>query len=59
MFAYGMWYGLVYRRAGLIGTAIFGAARVCVLALAAIIATSVHGWAGLGHFFATIRGLAV
>jgi hypothetical protein len=39
MFAYGMWYGLVYRRAGLIGTAIFGAAQVCVLALAAIIAT--------------------
>ena len=59
MFAYGMWYGLVYRRAGLVGTAIFGAAQVCVLALAAIIATWVHGWAGLGHFFATITATGV
>lgn len=59
MFAYGMWYGLVYRRAGLIGTAIFGAAQICVLALAAIIATWVHGWTGLGHFFATISATGV
>lgn len=59
MFAYGMWYGLVYRRAGLIGTAVFGAAQVSVLALAAIIATWVHGWAGLGHFFATITATGV
>jgi hypothetical protein len=59
MFAYGMWYGLVYRRAGLIGTAIFGGAQICVLALAAIIATWVHGWAGLGHFFATITATGV
>jgi hypothetical protein len=59
MFAYGMWYGLVYRRAGLVGTAIFGAAQVSVLALAAIIATWVHGWGGLGHFFATITGTGV
>jgi hypothetical protein len=59
MFAYGMWYGLVHRRAGLIGTAVFGAAQVGVLALAAIIATWVHGWAGLGHFFATITATGV
>jgi hypothetical protein len=42
-----------------VSTAIFGAAQVCVLALAAIIATWVHGWAGLGHFFATITATGV
>jgi hypothetical protein len=59
MFAYGMWYGLVFRRAGLVGTAVFGAAQICVLALAAIIATWVHGWTGLGHFFAAISATGV
>ncbi|MEU8547095.1 hypothetical protein AB0C81_08830 [Streptomyces roseoverticillatus] len=53
LFVYGMWYGLIYRRAGLPGTALFGATQLGVLALAAIIATWVHGWTGIGHFFAT------
>jgi len=35
LFAYGMWYGLVYRRGGPVGTVVFGAAQLCVLALAA------------------------
>ncbi|HEX5300780.1 MAG TPA: hypothetical protein VFW50_27690 [Streptosporangiaceae bacterium] len=59
MFAYGMWYGLVYRRLGMTGTLIFGAAQLSVLALAAIVATWVHGWAGLGHFFTTISAAGV
>ena len=59
MFAYGMWYGLVYRRLGMTGTVIFGAAQLSVLALAAVVATWVHGWAGLGHFFTTISAAGV
>ena len=59
MFAYGLWYGLVYRRLGMTGTVIFGAAQLSVLALAAVVATWVHGWAGLGHFFTTISAAGV
>lgn len=59
VFAYGMWYGLVYRRGGPVGTVIFGAAQLCVLALAAVITTWVHGWAGIGHFFTTITATGV
>jgi hypothetical protein len=59
MFAYGMWYGLVHRRLGMTGTVIFGAAQLSVLTLAAVVATWVHGWAGLGHFFTTISAAGV
>ncbi|MER7789278.1 hypothetical protein [Streptomyces sp. NPDC097640] len=59
LFVYGMWYGLIYRRAGLPGTAIFGAAQLGALALAAIIATWVHGWTDIGHFFTTITAPGV
>ena len=53
LFAYGMWYGLIYRRARLAGTAAFGVAQVLVLALLAAITTWVHGWSQLGHFLST------
>jgi hypothetical protein len=54
LFVYGMWFGLVYRRAGLIGTAAFGAAQLGVLALAAVAATLAHGWNGIGRFLAAL-----
>ena len=41
------------------GTVIFGAAQLSVLALAVVVATWVHGWAGLGHFFTTISAAGV
>ncbi|MEV5746702.1 hypothetical protein AB0L00_02695 [Actinoallomurus sp. NPDC052308] len=59
LFVYGMWYGLVHRRAGLPGTMIFGAAQLGVLALAAIIATWAHGWADIGRFLTTITATGV
>jgi hypothetical protein len=59
MFAYGMWYGLIHRRGGTAGTVTFGAAQLAVLTLAAVIVTWVHGWPGLGHFFATITATGV
>jgi hypothetical protein len=49
MFVYGMWSGLIYRRAGLPGTTIFRAARLGAPALAAIITTWVHGWTDIGR----------
>ncbi|MFE9123170.1 hypothetical protein [Streptomyces sp. NPDC007172] len=59
MFVYGMWYGLIYRRAGLPGTAVFGATQLGALALAAIIATWAHGWTGIGHYISTITATGV
>jgi hypothetical protein len=52
MYAYGMWYGLVYRRAGLLGTAAFGGAQIVVLGLLAALATWGHDWARIGSFLA-------
>lgn len=54
LFVYGMWYGLVFRRAGLPGAMVFGAAQLGALALAAVIATWVHSWRGIGRFFTTL-----
>jgi hypothetical protein len=48
---YGMWFGIVYRRWNLIGTAVFSAAQVTVLLAAALIVTWAHAWPGVGHFF--------
>lgn len=59
LFVYGMWYGLIYRRAGLPGTMTFGAAQLGVLALAAIVATWVHGWTGIGRFLTTVTATGV
>jgi hypothetical protein len=49
MFAYGMWYGLIYRRAGIPGTVTFSASQIGVLTLGAVITTWAHGWTGVGH----------
>jgi len=54
LFAYGTWYGLVYRRGGVVGTVIFGAAQVAVLTLAAVLTTWAHDWAGLGRFLTAV-----
>ncbi|WP_030908566.1 hypothetical protein [Streptomyces sp. NRRL F-5126] len=54
LFVYGMWHGLVHRRAGMTGTTIFGGVQLTALALAAVIATWVHGWTSIVHFFTTI-----
>lgn len=54
LYVYGMWFGLVFRRAGLPGATLFGAAQLGVLALAAIIATWVHCWRGIGRFLTAL-----
>jgi hypothetical protein len=59
MFVYGMWYGLVFRRAGFLGTAVFGAAQLGVLAVAAVAATWTHGWRDIGRFLTALTAAGV
>ncbi len=51
LFVYGMWFGIVYRRWGALGTIAFIAAQVTVVLGASIIVSWAHGWTGVGHFF--------
>ena len=51
LFVYGMWYGIVYRRWGALGTIVFIAAQITGLLGAVIIISWAHGWTGVGHFF--------
>ncbi|WP_037603386.1 hypothetical protein [Streptacidiphilus rugosus] len=59
LFVYGMWYGLVFRRAGLPGTSLFGAAQLGALALAAVVTTWAHGWSDVGRFFSAFTATGV
>jgi hypothetical protein len=54
LFVYGMWYSIVFRRWGLIGTIAFVAAQVTVLLAAALLVTWARGWTGVGHFFTSL-----
>ena len=51
MFVWGMWFGLVYRRWGLLGSAAFVAIQVTVLLAALLIVAGADAWSGVGHFF--------
>jgi hypothetical protein len=54
LFIYGMWFGLVWRRWGLIGLMSFIAAQVVVLLAGALAVTWAHVWTGVGHFFTVL-----
>ena len=54
LFVYGMWFGIVYRRWGLIGTIAFTAAQVTVLLAASLLVSWAHGWTGVHHFFTAL-----
>jgi hypothetical protein len=59
LFAYGMWYGLVYRRWSILGVVAYGAAQVLV-ALAVVAAVSLSGnWPAVGNFFASLSVLGL
>jgi hypothetical protein len=55
LFVYGMWYGIVYRRWGLIGTVTFIAAQVLVV----LAVTWSHAWPGVGGFFTGLTALGL
>jgi hypothetical protein len=54
LFVYGMWFGIVYRRWGLIGTIAFVAAQVTVGLAATVLISWAHGWTGVHHFFTAL-----
>jgi hypothetical protein len=53
-FVYGMWFGLVFRRWGLVGLVAFLAGQITVLVAGAIVTTWAHAWSSVGHFFTTL-----
>ena len=50
LFVYGMWFGIVYRRWGLVGTVAFIAAQVTVVLTVLLAVALVVTWAGVVHF---------
>lgn len=53
LFAYGMWYGLANRRAGLAGTVAFSAAQGLVLVAGTAVVAWTDSWARVGRFLGT------
>jgi hypothetical protein len=53
-FVYGMWFGLAYRRWGLIGAVTLAAGQITVLLIGAVLATWSHGWHDIGRFFSVL-----
>jgi hypothetical protein len=54
LFVFGTWFGLAYRRWGLVGAIALGAACISLLALGAAVSTWTSAWTSLGHFFTTL-----
>jgi hypothetical protein len=59
LFAYGMWFGIIYRRWSLIGSIAFSAAQVTVLVTAALLITWLHSWRDTGHFFTALSAVGL
>jgi hypothetical protein len=51
LYVWGMWFGIVYRRWNLFGSATFIVAQVTVVVAAVLIAVWADAWSSLGHFF--------
>ena len=54
LLAWGMWFGIIYRRWNLRGLLAFIAAQALALLAVVVIIRWVHGWHGAGHFFTTL-----
>ncbi|WP_037311486.1 hypothetical protein [Amycolatopsis orientalis] len=54
MFVYGMWYGLIYRRAAVVGVVLFSAAQVLVALGGVLVLSWTDSWSKLGAFFSTL-----
>ena len=59
MFAWGMWFGIVYRRWNLIGLLAFTAAPVTALVGGGVVTTAAHAWPAVGNFFATLSAVGL
>ncbi|ANN19395.1 ABC transporter permease [Amycolatopsis orientalis] len=54
MFVYGMWYGLIYRRAAVVGVVLFSAAQVLVVLGGVLVLSWTDSWSKLGTFFSSL-----
>ena len=54
-FLYGMWYGLVYRRWGLVGLITFVVAQMLAALAVVAVVTLTRNWATFGHFFTSVQ----
>jgi hypothetical protein len=54
LFVYGMWFGIVYRRWGLVGTVAFIAAQVTIVLTVLLAVALVVTWASVSHFFTSL-----
>jgi hypothetical protein len=54
---YGVWYGVVFRRWGIVGIVAFVAAQLLVLMIGALAATWTDAWGDVGSFFTTINAI--
>jgi hypothetical protein len=54
VFAYGMWFGLVYWRWDTVGLVVFVVAQVTAALLAVFLISANHDWHSVGHFFTTL-----
>jgi hypothetical protein len=54
LFVYGMWFGLVYRRWGLVGLVTFVAGQITLLLFGALATTWTDAWHEIGHFFTAL-----
>jgi hypothetical protein len=54
MFAWGMWFGIIYRRWSLVGLLSFIAAQALALTAVVLIIAAANAWASVGHFFTTL-----
>lgn len=59
MFAYGMWFGIVYRRWSLAGIVAFIASQVTALVAIALLITWTHAWSGTGRFFTALSAVGL
>ena len=58
-FLYGMWYGLVNRRWGIVGLTTFVVAQMLVALAVVAAVTLTHHWTAFGHFFTTVQAPAL
>ena len=58
-FLYGMWYGLVFRRWGIVGLGTFVVAQMLVALAVVAVVTLTHNWPAFGHFFTSVQAPAL
>lgn len=59
LFAYGMWFGIVFRRWNILGSLAFGAVQITVAVAAILVVTWTHAWGNVGDFLTSADALGL